>query len=135
MSASLQPLPPSEWRIMCLIWRHGSLTVNEVLSFAPEYSVTTVATFLRRLVSKGYLSTSLEPPPPGGGRPPERFHARVDYGTGVDLAVERFLHDYIDDSEGLARLAMAIEQHLAPAEKPVPAPQRARPKRVRGKAS
>jgi hypothetical protein len=114
MPSSLNPLPPSEWRLMVLLWRRGPSTVNELLELTPEYSVTTVATFLRRLVSKGYLRTTLEPPPLGGGRPPERFHPRVDYRTGLEIAIQKFLSDYLpDDAEGLIRLAEAAEERLS----------------------
>jgi Penicillinase repressor len=90
MKPSPRALPPSEWRIMYLLWQHGPLTVLETQKFSPEHSVTTIATFLKRLAAKGYLTTTLEPSSPAGGRPPERFYPTVDYSAGLDVVVQQF---------------------------------------------
>jgi len=88
---------------MYLIWQHGPLTVAEAHSMSADHSLTTIATFLKRLVAKGYLSTVLERSSPAGGRPPERFYPRVDYATGIELAVREFLADYLfGDPVGLS---------------------------------
>ena len=89
MKPSLKALPPSEWRVMYLLWRHGPLTVAEVHRLSPEHNLTTVATFLKRLVAKGYLSTTIERSPSIPGRPPERYFPKVDYQAGLELVVQR----------------------------------------------
>jgi Penicillinase repressor len=134
MKPSVKALPPSEWRLMYLIWRKGPLTVVEAQSFTPEHSITTVATFLRRLVAKGYLSTVLERSSPAGGRPPERFHPRVDYPTGLALVVQEFLADYLfDDPEGLSSLIAAAQERLATGQHAVPPPPAGNSRRLRDK--
>jgi hypothetical protein len=121
MKPSLKALPPSEWRLMYFIWRNGPLTVVEAQRFTPEHGITTVATFLKRLVAKGYLSTVLERSSPAGGRPPERFHPRVDYPTGLALVLQEFLADYLfDDPEGLSSLVTAAQERLSAAQGTVP---------------
>jgi hypothetical protein len=119
MKPSLKALPPSEWRIMYLLWKHGPLTVAEVQRLSPDHSITTIATFLKRLVAKGYLSTVLERSSPAGGRPPERFYPRIDYSMGLELVVQEFLADYIrNDPAGLSYLATVAQQRLAAEEVP-----------------
>jgi hypothetical protein len=115
MKPSPRALPPSEWRIMYLLWQHGPLTVLETQKFSPEHSVTTIATFLKRLAAKGYLTTTLEPSSPAGGRPPERFYPSVDYSTGLEAVVQQFLSDYIfNDPRGLSSLAKTVQERLSP---------------------
>jgi len=123
MKTSLKALPPSEWRVMYLIWQHGPLTVAEAHSMSADHSLTTVATFLKRLVAKGYLSTVLERSSPAGGRPPERFYPRVDYAMGLELAVREFLADYLfSDPAGLSYLAQTVQQSLSAVDEALPAP-------------
>jgi hypothetical protein len=99
---------------MYLLWQHGPLTVLETQKFSPEHSITTIATFLKRLVAKGYLTTTLEASSPAGGRPPERFYPSVDYSTGLDAVVQQFLSDYIfDDPRGLSSLAKTVQDRLS----------------------
>lgn len=113
MKPSPKALPPSEWRIMYLLWQHGPLTVVETQKFSPEHSITTIATFLKRLAAKGYLTTTLEPSSPAGGRPPERFYPSVDYSAGLEVVVQQFLADYIfNDPRGLSSLAKTVEERL-----------------------
>ena len=108
---------------MYLLWKHGPLTVAEVHRLSPDHNLTTVATFLKRLVSKGYLSTALEPSSPVGGRPPERFYPRVDYSTGLELVVRQFLADYLfGDPDGLSFLATTAQQRLSAVNEAPPAP-------------
>lgn len=88
------------------------MTVQEVQKLTPEHTITTVATFLKRLVAKGYLSTVIERSAVPG-RPPERYHPRVDYSTGFARVVQSFLADYLfDDPEGLSSLATAAQERL-----------------------
>jgi hypothetical protein len=118
MKPALKALPPSEWRVMYLLWRHGPLTVAEVHRLSPDHNLTTVATFLKRLVAKGYLTTTLERSSPAGGRPPERFFPRIDYAQGLELVVHEFLADYLfNDPAGLAYLTDTVQQHLETAGK------------------
>ena len=113
MKPSLKALPPSEWRVMYLLWRHGPLTVAEVHRLSPEHNLTTVATFLKRLVAKGYLTTTIEGSPSVPGRPPERYFPKVDYQAGLELVVQEFLADYLfNDPAGLSYLATTAQQCL-----------------------
>jgi hypothetical protein len=117
MTTSLKPLPPSEWRIMYLLWRNGPLTVLEVQKLSPDHNVNTIATFLRRLEAKGYVYSVPEASSPQGGRPPERFYPRVDYPTGLELAVQTFLSEYIlGDPDGLSHLARTAQERLGRAK-------------------
>jgi hypothetical protein len=124
MTTSLKPLPPSEWRIMYILWRNGPLTVLEVQKLSPDHNVNTIATFLRRLEGKGYVYSVPEASSPQGGRPPERFYPRVDYPTGLELAVQNFLLEYIlGDPDGLAHLAHTVQDRLGRAKEMItPAP-------------
>jgi hypothetical protein len=107
---------------MYLIWKHGPLTVAEVHRMSADLSPTTVATFLKRLVAKGYLTTALEPSSPAGGRPPERFYPRLDYSAGFELVVREFLADYLfGDPAGLSFLAQTVQQSLSAADEVLPA--------------
>jgi len=122
MKPALKALPPSEWRIMYMLWRHGPLTVAEVHKLSPDHNLTTVATFLKRLAAKGYLTTTLERSSPAGGRPPERFYPRVDYAEGLELVVHEFLADYLfSDPAGLAYLVDTAQQRLESVGKALPA--------------
>jgi len=113
MKPSLKALPPSEWRIMYVLWCHGPLTVAEVHRLSPEHNLTTVATLLKRLVAKGYLSTTVERSPSAPGRPPERYFPKVDYQAGLALAVQEFLASYLfNDPAGLSYLASTAQQRL-----------------------
>jgi len=98
---------------MCLLWRHGPLTVLEVQKLSPDHNVNTIATFLRRLEGKGYVYSVPEASSPQGGRPPERFYPKVDYPTGLALVVQSFLSEYISgDPEGLSYLARTAQDGL-----------------------
>jgi hypothetical protein len=102
--------------------RHGPLTVAEVHKLSPDHNLTTVATFLKRLAAKGYLTTTLERSSPAGGRPPERFFPRVDYAQGLELVVHEFLADYLfSDPAGLTYLADTVQQRLEAVGKALPA--------------
>jgi hypothetical protein len=136
MKPSLKALPPSEWRVMYLIWKHGPLTVAEVHRMSADLSLTTVATFLKRLVAKGYLTTALEPSSPAGGRPPERFYPRLDYSAGLELVVREFLDDYLfGDPAGLSFLAQTVQQSLSAADEVLPAPARGKGRQLPNKSS
>jgi hypothetical protein len=136
MKPSLKALPPSEWRIMYFLWKHGPLTVAEVHRMSADHGLTTVATLLKRLVAKGYLTTTLEPSSPAGGRPPERFYPRVDYSTGLELVVREFLADYLfGDAAGLSFLAQTVQQSLSAADEPLPAPGNGKGRQLSNKPS
>jgi predicted transcriptional regulator len=136
MKPSLKALPPSEWRIMYILWKHGPLTVLETQKLTPEHSVTTVATFLKRLVAKGYLTTALERSSPAGGRPPERFYPRVDYSTGLELVVQEFLADYImGDPAGLSYLITTAQERLSTRDEILAAADRRDGAHLHGKPS
>src|SRR5436305_7243303 len=126
MGTSLKPLPPSEWRIMYLLWRHGPLTVLEAQRLSPDHNVNTIATFLRRLETKGYVSSVPLASSPQGGRPPERFYPRVDYSTGLELVVQTFLAEYIfADPDGLSHLARTAQEELGLAQERIGTAKRA----------
>jgi hypothetical protein len=119
MEPSLKALPPSEWRVMYLLWTHGPLTVAEVHRLSPEHNLTTVATFLKRLTAKGYLNAVIERSSSSPGRPPERYFPRVNYSRGLELVVQEFLADYIfNDREGLTYLAVVTQERLELAKSP-----------------
>jgi predicted transcriptional regulator len=55
------PLSNGEWKVMKIIWENGSCAARDVYVRAGEeygWAPTTVKTVLRRLVVKGYLTTT-----------------------------------------------------------------------------
>lgn len=56
----LDPLAPSEWKIMKIIWNRKSCATRDVIEAAQnesDWTPSTIKTLLRRLVEKGYLKT------------------------------------------------------------------------------
>lgn len=56
-----EPLTPAEWKIMKIVWEKKTTQARDVCEEAEirhDWSQSTVKTFLRRLVEKGYLSTT-----------------------------------------------------------------------------
>jgi len=55
------PLSPAEWKIMRILWQRKSCAAREVYEVAGEahgWAPSTVKTLLRRLVEKGFLTTT-----------------------------------------------------------------------------
>lgn len=55
------PLTPAEWKIMRILWQRKSCAARDVYQAAGEahgWAPSTVKTLLRRLVEKGYLTTT-----------------------------------------------------------------------------
>ena len=60
-SGTPEPLTNSEWKVMKIIWERQSCAARDVYQKAGNehgWAPTTVKTMLRRLVEKGYLSTT-----------------------------------------------------------------------------
>jgi predicted transcriptional regulator len=58
---STDPLSPSEWKVMKIVWEKRSCAARDVHQAAAQtdgWAVSTVKTILRRLVDKGYLKTT-----------------------------------------------------------------------------
>jgi len=56
-----ETLSPAEWKVMRIVWQHGSCAARDVYEEAGRehgWAVSTVKTILRRLVAKGYLRTT-----------------------------------------------------------------------------
>ncbi|HUW82429.1 MAG TPA: BlaI/MecI/CopY family transcriptional regulator [Phycisphaerae bacterium] len=56
-----ETLSPAEWKVMRIVWQHGSCAARDVYEEAGRlhgWAVSTVKTMLRRLVAKGYLRTT-----------------------------------------------------------------------------
>lgn len=56
----LDPLAPSEWKIMKIVWDLKACAARDVIQAVQDekdWSPSTVKTLLRRLVEKGYLKT------------------------------------------------------------------------------
>jgi BlaI family penicillinase repressor len=56
-----EPLSHSEWKVMKIVWQRESCAARDVYQKAGRqhgWAPTTVKTMLRRLVAKGYLSTT-----------------------------------------------------------------------------
>lgn len=54
-----QQLSKAEWEIMKVLWEHGDMALGEVVEKLDDdqaWAYTTVKTFLRRMVSKGWVS-------------------------------------------------------------------------------
>lgn len=54
------PLSPSEWKVMKIVWEKKSVAFREIYEQASkeqDWSQSTVKTLLRRLVDKGYVET------------------------------------------------------------------------------
>jgi predicted transcriptional regulator len=113
MRPSLKALPPVEWSIMCLLWQHGPLTVQETQKLSPRHSITALSTILRRLETKGYVTTTSEASPTPGRRP-DRFHPRVDYLEGLETALQQFLTDYtFNDPQRLSLVSKMLQGRLS----------------------
>jgi len=105
---------------MRLLWQRGPLTVVEAHRLSPAQRPSTVSRLLEGLVARGYLTTALEAT---GGRPRKRYYPCVDYSTGLEQVVRRFLADYLfSDPTGLSLLAQAIRQNLSADHEPRPSP-------------
>lgn len=55
------PLSPSEWKVMKIVWERKSCAARDVYEVAGQahgWSPSTVKTILRRLVEKGFLTTT-----------------------------------------------------------------------------
>lgn len=60
-SKDLEPMSPSEWKVMTIIWEKKACAARDVYQVAGDkygWAPTTVKTMLRRLVTKGYLKTT-----------------------------------------------------------------------------
>jgi BlaI family penicillinase repressor len=60
-SKNADPLTPAEWKVMRIVWALESCASRDVYEEAGErygWSPSTTKTHLRRLVDKGYLSTT-----------------------------------------------------------------------------
>jgi predicted transcriptional regulator len=60
-SKDLEPMSPSEWKVMTIIWEKKACAARDVYQEAGDkygWAPTTVKTMLRRLVTKGYLKTT-----------------------------------------------------------------------------
>ncbi len=56
-----EPLTNSEWKVMKIVWERNSCAARDVYQRAGKehgWAPTTVKTMLRRLVEKGYLTTT-----------------------------------------------------------------------------
>ena len=56
-----ETLSPAEWKVMRIVWQHGSCAARDVYEEAGRlhgWATSTVKTILRRLVAKGYLRTT-----------------------------------------------------------------------------
>lgn len=54
-------LSPNEWKIMKILWEKKACATRDILAIAGEaqgWTRSTVKTFLRRLVEKGYVKTT-----------------------------------------------------------------------------
>lgn len=64
MSKTIKRLPDSELEIMMIIWESGepvtSAYVSEKLKDKKEWKITSVLTFLARLVEKGFVTSTRE---------------------------------------------------------------------------
>jgi len=49
----------SEWRVMKILWKEAPLTLNQIIGALNDtnWTITTIQTYLARLVKKGALST------------------------------------------------------------------------------
>jgi predicted transcriptional regulator len=60
-SKDLEPMSPSEWKVMTIVWEKKACAARDVYQEAGDkygWAPTTVKTMLRRLVAKGYLKTT-----------------------------------------------------------------------------
>jgi predicted transcriptional regulator len=61
MAQELEPLTAAEWKVMRSVWQHGDCAARDVYQQCGDehgMAVSTVKTHLRRLVEKGYLTTT-----------------------------------------------------------------------------
>ena len=128
-------LPPCLWRVMRLIWTHGPLTLAGVHRMSPALQITTVGELLKRLVTRGCLTTAPdERCPHTPGRPKRRYFPCVNYPVGLESIVQGFLADYLfGDPAGLSLLAQTVQQELSAAvDEALPAPDGANGRHLPG---
>lgn len=123
MKRDLDPLTAAEWRVMRVVWVQGDSAARDVYQVCGDrhkMAVSTVKTHLRRLVDKGYLTTTQV----GNSflyratRPPlrsllvaaDRLLENAVEGTAAPLLAYMLKKSRISDDE-LAELRALLDQH------------------------
>ena len=87
-----QPLSKAEWEIMNVLWEHGDMALGEVVEKLDDnqpWAYTTVKTFLRRMVEKGWITDRKV----GGSY---LYRAKVTKRKAVGQAVSEFSQRVLD---------------------------------------
>lgn len=109
------PLSPGEWEVMRYCWRLGAATTPEIHKEALRHGpwdLRNLLEHLRRLVIKGYLSSS-PVRTPGRGRPLNKYTPLIDRKTGVEAAIERFVDEIVGvDPDNLEFLQEVLNSRL-----------------------
>ncbi|MEZ5963825.1 MAG: BlaI/MecI/CopY family transcriptional regulator [Planctomycetota bacterium] len=119
----LEPLTAAEWKVMRVVWERGdgaARDVYEVCGAQHGMAVSTVKTHLRRLVDKGYLTTTLvgnsflyratRPPLRSLLAAADRLLENAIEGTAGPLLAYMLKKSRISDDE-LAELRALLEAH------------------------
>jgi len=106
---SVDPLSPSEWRLMRCIWEHGPSTPSQVAEYLGlGLHPKSAGILLARLVSKGFLEfRRAHIPVPGRplqksplrGRPTHVYSALVTFEDSLRAQLQSFLEAHEVDAE------------------------------------
>jgi BlaI family transcriptional regulator, penicillinase repressor len=81
-------LSNAEWQIMKVLWEHGDMALGEVIVKLPresDWAYTTVKTFIRRMVQKGWVSARKV----GGSY---LYQAKIARQKAIGQAIKEFSH-------------------------------------------
>lgn len=119
----LEPLTPAEWKVMRIVWQQGECAARDVYQVCGdrhEMAVSTVKTHLRRLVDKGYLTTTqvgnsflyraTRPPLKSLLAAADRLLENAVEGTTAPLLAYMLKKSRISDDE-LAELRALLDAH------------------------
>jgi len=103
-----QTLTEKESIIMHMLWEHGPMFVREMVELYPEPRphVNTVATLVRILEDKGYVSHEVL-------GTSHRFFAVAKKNDFRDRPIARIIRDYFDNSYKSAVSALAEEEKIS----------------------
>ncbi len=103
-----QTLTEKESIIMHMLWEHGPMFVREMVELYPEPRphVNTVATLVRILEDKGYVSHEVL-------GTSHRFFAVAKKNDFRDRSIARIIRDYFDNSYKSAVSALAEEEKIS----------------------
>ena len=93
INKSFKELTRAEEEVMAIIWKGDGCFVHDIIAQMPEPkpAYSTVSTFCRILVSKGFLSYKLQ-------SPSHQYIAAISKEAYTDKMLKSMMHTYFDNS-------------------------------------